>query len=91
MISGLISDSNFVEPAGVEPASKHMPDKLSTCLSRNWISGIGRNRANQLHPYTALVSSRKRSNYETILLIVELGGRDVNRPKSSAAKMVALI
>jgi len=21
-----------VEPAGVEPASKHMPDKLSTCL-----------------------------------------------------------
>jgi len=22
----------FVEPAGVEPASKHMPDKLSTCV-----------------------------------------------------------
>ena len=43
----------FVEPAGFEPASKHMPDKLSTCLSRNLISGSSQNRANLLLPYTA--------------------------------------
>ena len=43
--------SNPVEPAGVEPASKHMPDMLSTCLLRNLISGGGRNRTNLLPPY----------------------------------------
>lgn len=27
-----ISGLKFVEPAGIEPASKHIPKKLSTCL-----------------------------------------------------------
>ena len=29
---GYLKNDAWVEPAGVEPASKHMPDKLSTCL-----------------------------------------------------------
>lgn len=45
----------LVEPAGVEPASKHMPDKLSTCLFRNWISENSQNRTNLLFSYPALI------------------------------------
>lgn len=41
----------FVEPAGVEPASKHMPDKLSTCLFPDLISGRGRTGTYQPLPY----------------------------------------
>jgi len=36
----------IVEPAGVEPASKHMPNKLSTCLFRDRLSETGQNRTN---------------------------------------------
>lgn len=39
--------SRGVEPAGFEPASKHMPDKLSTCVFLDWISEVGRTRTNQ--------------------------------------------
>ena len=41
--------SGLVESAGFEPASKHIPDKLSTCLFLYCISGSCRNRTNQ-HP-----------------------------------------
>ena len=41
----------WVDPLGVEPRSKHMPDKLSTCLFRHWISEVSRSRTNQLNPY----------------------------------------
>ncbi len=37
-----------VEPAGVEPASKHMPDKLSTCLFLYYFSKNSWNRTNLL-------------------------------------------
>ena len=58
MISRLFAsfDTQSVEPAGFEPASKHMPDKLSTCLSRNLISEKSQSRANLPFSYTALVS-----------------------------------
>ncbi len=42
--------SRRVEPAGVEPASKHMPDKLSTCVFQDWFSGCSRTRTYLLHP-----------------------------------------
>ena len=51
----------FVEPAGVEPASKHMPDKLSTCLFLHWISGSSRSRTNLLLPYLLKFSSTDHS------------------------------
>ena len=61
----------LVEPAGVEPASKHMPDKLSTCLFPYWISGASRNRTNQLSPYLLWFSSHARSEHEPIPLFVD--------------------
>ena len=39
--------TSFVEPPGFEPGSKHMPDKLSTCLFLNWILEACRNGTNQ--------------------------------------------
>ena len=39
-----------VELRGVEPLSKHHPNKLSTCLSRYCLSGKNRNRANRSSP-----------------------------------------
>ena len=60
-----------VEPAGVEPASKHMPDKLSTCLFLDWISGAGRARTNLLAPYLFWFSSRTHSGHKPIPLFVD--------------------
>lgn len=39
-------DTVKVEPAGFEPASKHMPNKLSTCVFLNLISEECRNGTN---------------------------------------------
>ncbi len=39
-------DTVKVEPAGFEPASKHMPNKLSTCVFLNLISEDCRNGTN---------------------------------------------
>ncbi len=61
----------FVEPAGVEPASKHMPDKLSTCLFLDWISGASRARTNLLAPYLFWFSSRTHSGHKPIPLFVD--------------------
>ena len=61
----------LVEPAGVEPASKHMPDKLSTCLFRYWISGISRNRTNLLFPYLFEFSTSDHSVPKLIPLFVD--------------------
>lgn len=40
-----------VELRGVEPLSKHIRQKLSTCLSNYCLSGTGRELANQSAPY----------------------------------------
>jgi len=42
--------SGQVEVTGFEPVSKHILQKLSTCLFRNYLSGNNRNRTNQLLP-----------------------------------------
>jgi len=39
-----------VELQGVEPWSKHIPHKLSTCLFRHYLSGLRRRRTNQRNP-----------------------------------------
>jgi len=39
-----------VEVRGIEPLSKHIPRKLSTCLYRHWLSGENRNRSHQFPP-----------------------------------------
>jgi len=46
----LILRLSKVELGGVEPPSKHIRHKLSTCLSGYYLSGCSRNPANQLHP-----------------------------------------
>lgn len=61
----------LVEPAGVEPASKHMPDKLSTCLFLHWFSGNSRNRTNLLFPYLLRFSTSDHSALKLIPLFVD--------------------
>ena len=38
---------NFVEPTGLEPVSKHIRRKLSTCLFLHWFSKKYRGKTNQ--------------------------------------------
>ncbi|CAN5171303.1 hypothetical protein BH09BAC2_BH09BAC2_14820 [soil metagenome] len=47
------SETNFpvlVELQGVEPWSKHIRHKLSTCLFLHYLSGKGRGKTNQPYP-----------------------------------------
>jgi hypothetical protein len=39
-----------VELQGIEPWSKHIRRKLSTCLFSYYLSGYSRNLTNQLYP-----------------------------------------
>jgi hypothetical protein len=41
--------SKGVEPEGIEPSSKQVTDKVSTCLSCYWLSGINRKQAPNLY------------------------------------------
>jgi|GEM_PF-4726457 len=63
-------DKEKVEPAGFEPASKHMPNKLSTCVFRNRFSGSGQNRTNLQLPYLLLFHTYNTAIASTILLLV---------------------
>lgn len=40
----------FVEPTGLEPVSKHIRRKLSTCLFTHYLSGKCRSATNQYFP-----------------------------------------
>jgi len=40
----------MVEVTGIEPVSKHIPQKLSTCLFPYCLSGWDRKGTNQSHP-----------------------------------------
>ncbi len=60
-----------VEPAGVEPASKHMPNMLSTCVFLYWFSGISRKRTNLLIPNLLWFSSGTHSVHQLILPFVD--------------------
>ena len=62
---------SFVEPAGVEPASKHMPNMLSTCVFLYWFSETSRKRTNLLIPNLLWFSSGTHSLHQLILPFVD--------------------
>jgi hypothetical protein len=69
-----MQDSFFVEPPGFEPGSKQMPNELSTCVFRYWISAKEQETNQPTFCLATLISLRRRSTASAIPILFDLDG-----------------
>ena len=84
----MIDLQDFVELQGIEPWSKHIRRKLSTCLFAHWLQGNGRSATNQLFPQMNGLKQWSHHSITASSFVFESAAEHGNRRTCSAALMV---